>query len=36
MIPLSVDEVRALGLGELNGSGELTGLQIDSRRVRRR
>ena len=34
MITLSVDEVRALGLGELNGSGDLTGLQIDSRRVR--
>lgn len=34
MIPLSVDEVAELGLGELRGSGELTGLVIDSRRVR--
>lgn len=33
MIPLSVDELRALGLGELTGAGELTGLHIDSRRV---
>ena len=33
MIPLSVEEVAALQLGELDGSGELTGLQIDSRRV---
>ena len=33
MIPLAVDEVRALALGELAGSGELTGLEIDSRRV---
>ncbi len=33
MIPVAVDEVRALGLGELSGSGELTGLHIDSRRV---
>jgi UDP-N-acetylmuramoyl-tripeptide--D-alanyl-D-alanine ligase len=33
VIPLSVDEVAALRLGELDGSGELTGLQIDSRRV---
>ena len=33
MIPLPVEEVAALRLGELDGSGELTGLQIDSRRV---
>jgi UDP-N-acetylmuramoyl-tripeptide--D-alanyl-D-alanine ligase len=33
VIPLPVDEVRALGLGKLSGSGELTGLHIDSRRV---
>ena len=33
MIPLPVDEVRAIAPGELNGSGELTGLEIDSRRV---
>ena len=33
MIPIQVEELEALGLGELRGSGELTGLQIDSRRV---
>ena len=33
MIPISVVELDALGLGELVGSGEVTGLQIDSRRV---
>ncbi len=33
MIPLSVEEIRAIAPGELNGSGELTGLKIDSRRV---
>ena len=33
MIPLSVDEVRAIAPGALDGSGELTGLEIDSRRV---
>ena len=33
MIPLSVEEVRAIAPGELDGSGELTGLEIDSRRV---
>ena len=33
MIPVAVEELRALGLGELHGSGELTGLEIDSRRV---
>ena len=34
MIPLAVEEVRALALGELQGEGELTGLTIDSRRAR--
>jgi len=33
VIPVAVEELRALGLGELRGSGELTGLEIDSRRV---
>ncbi len=33
MIPISIDEVAALGLGELSGFGEVTGLEIDSRRV---
>jgi UDP-N-acetylmuramoyl-tripeptide--D-alanyl-D-alanine ligase len=33
LIPIAVEELRALGLGELHGSGELTGLEIDSRRV---
>ena len=33
MIPLTVEELAALRLGEVDGSGELTGLQIDSRRV---
>ena len=33
MIPLSVEEVRAIAPGELEGSGELTGFEIDSRRV---
>ena len=33
MIPLPFAEVAALGLGELDGDGELTGLHIDSRRV---
>ena len=33
MIPIAVAELAALGLGELHGSGEITGLQIDSRRV---
>ncbi|HWG55179.1 MAG TPA: UDP-N-acetylmuramoyl-tripeptide--D-alanyl-D-alanine ligase [Gaiellaceae bacterium] len=33
MIPLPVDEIRALDLGELDGDGEVTGLQVDSRRV---
>lgn len=33
MIPLAVEEIRAVAPGELVGSGEVTGLQIDSRRV---
>ncbi len=33
MIPIAVHELEALGLGVLTGSGELTGLHIDSRRV---
>ncbi|MEO5577072.1 MAG: UDP-N-acetylmuramoyl-tripeptide--D-alanyl-D-alanine ligase [Gaiellaceae bacterium] len=33
MIPIAIDELAALGLGELHGYGEITGLQIDSRRV---
>jgi UDP-N-acetylmuramoyl-tripeptide--D-alanyl-D-alanine ligase len=33
VIPLTVVELRELGLGELHGTGELTGLEIDSRRV---
>ena len=34
MIPLDFEELRALELGRLEGGGELTGVQIDSRRVR--
>jgi UDP-N-acetylmuramoyl-tripeptide--D-alanyl-D-alanine ligase len=34
VIPIAIDEVAALGLGELRGFGEITGLEIDSRRVR--
>ena len=34
MIPIAIEELEALGLGELSGSGEVTGLTIDSRRVR--
>jgi UDP-N-acetylmuramoyl-tripeptide--D-alanyl-D-alanine ligase len=35
MIPLSVDEIAALGLGEVEArSDEITGVQVDSRRVR--
>jgi UDP-N-acetylmuramoyl-tripeptide--D-alanyl-D-alanine ligase len=34
VIPIHVEELEDLGLGELQGSGELTGLHIDSRRVR--
>ncbi|HUQ21950.1 MAG TPA: UDP-N-acetylmuramoyl-tripeptide--D-alanyl-D-alanine ligase [Gaiellaceae bacterium] len=33
MIPIAVEELAGLGLGALTGSGELRGLQIDSRRV---
>ena len=33
MIPLAIEEIEALGLGELHGYGEITGLEIDSRRV---
>ena len=33
MIPLSAEDVRAVAPGELDGSGELTGIEIDSRRV---
>ena len=33
MIPLAIEELEALELGELQGAGEITGLQIDSRRV---
>jgi UDP-N-acetylmuramoyl-tripeptide--D-alanyl-D-alanine ligase len=34
VIPIAVDELATLGLGELRGFGEITGLEIDSRRVR--
>ena len=34
MIPLPAEELRELELGALEGDGELTGVQIDSRRVR--
>jgi UDP-N-acetylmuramoyl-tripeptide--D-alanyl-D-alanine ligase len=34
VIPLPVEEIRTLGLGDLRGEGEVTGLRIDSRRVR--
>ena len=33
MIPIAIEELESLGLGELNGFGEITGLEIDSRRV---
>jgi UDP-N-acetylmuramoyl-tripeptide--D-alanyl-D-alanine ligase len=33
VIPLEVEELAPLGLGELHGSGTITGLHIDSRRV---
>jgi UDP-N-acetylmuramoyl-tripeptide--D-alanyl-D-alanine ligase len=33
MIPLAIDELRALGLGVLEGEGAVTGLRIDSRLV---
>jgi UDP-N-acetylmuramoyl-tripeptide--D-alanyl-D-alanine ligase len=34
MIPIPVEALEALGLGELYGLGEVTGFQIDSRRIR--
>ncbi|NUT56759.1 MAG: UDP-N-acetylmuramoyl-tripeptide--D-alanyl-D-alanine ligase [Thermoleophilia bacterium] len=34
MIPIAIEELADLGLGELQGAGEITGLTIDSRRVR--
>jgi UDP-N-acetylmuramoyl-tripeptide--D-alanyl-D-alanine ligase len=34
VIPIQVGELEALGLGELSGSGVLTGLTIDSRRAK--
>lgn len=33
MIPISIDEIAALGLGDLSGHGDVTGIHIDSRRV---
>lgn len=33
MIPLEVDEIRAIAPGELAGEGSVTGMQIDSRRI---
>jgi UDP-N-acetylmuramoyl-tripeptide--D-alanyl-D-alanine ligase len=33
VIPVAIDELRSLDLGELRGEGEVTGLRIDSRRV---
>ena len=36
MIPLGIEEVRALDLGDLEGAGEITGVRIDSRLVRDR
>jgi UDP-N-acetylmuramoyl-tripeptide--D-alanyl-D-alanine ligase len=33
VIPLPVEEIREIAAGELDGSGEVTGLAIDSRRV---
>ena len=33
MIPLDVGELRSLELGALEGAGEITGVQIDSRRI---
>jgi UDP-N-acetylmuramoyl-tripeptide--D-alanyl-D-alanine ligase len=35
VIPIAIEELEELGLGQLTGSGEVTGLQIDSRRLRR-
>ncbi|MDQ3163825.1 MAG: UDP-N-acetylmuramoyl-tripeptide--D-alanyl-D-alanine ligase [Actinomycetota bacterium] len=34
MIPLSVDEIRSLASGELRGGTSVTGMQIDTRRIR--
>ena len=34
MIPLEVEEIRELAAGELAGEGPVTGMQIDSRRIR--
>ncbi len=34
MIPLEVEEIRELAPGELVGAGRVTGMQIDSRRIR--
>jgi UDP-N-acetylmuramoyl-tripeptide--D-alanyl-D-alanine ligase len=34
VIAVSVDDLRALELGRLEGGGEVTGVQIDSRRIR--
>jgi UDP-N-acetylmuramoyl-tripeptide--D-alanyl-D-alanine ligase len=34
VIPLEVEEIRALAPGELVGEGSVTGLEIDSRRIR--
>jgi UDP-N-acetylmuramoyl-tripeptide--D-alanyl-D-alanine ligase len=34
VIPIEIEELEGLGLGELSGSGSVTGLTIDSRRVR--
>ena len=33
MIPIAIEELADLGLGDLRGTGEITGLTIDSRRV---
>jgi UDP-N-acetylmuramoyl-tripeptide--D-alanyl-D-alanine ligase len=33
VIPIDIEELADLGLGELKGVGEITGLQIDSRRI---
>jgi UDP-N-acetylmuramoyl-tripeptide--D-alanyl-D-alanine ligase len=33
VIPLALDDLRAFALGELEGEGDVTGVQIDSRRI---
>jgi len=33
VIPISIEELATLGLGDLNGDGNVTGIHIDSRRV---